>query len=108
MLDNLVQNALRYADQHIEVTLTKDNSDYLLIVEDDGTGIPKTEREHIFDAFSRLDASRDRASGGFGLGLAIAARIVKEHKGNISIGDSMLGGARFEVRFLTMPKNPKG
>ncbi len=62
-------------------------------------GIPKTEHEHIFDAFSRIDVSRDRATGGFGLGLAIADRIVKGHQGGISIGDSSLGGARFEVRF---------
>ena len=98
VLDNLVQNALRYSHQRVEVTLTKDDDNYLLIVEDDGEGIPKEERDHIFDAFSRLDASRDRASGGFGLGLAIADRIVKGHQGNISINDSALGGARFEVR----------
>jgi signal transduction histidine kinase len=99
VLDNLVQNALRYAKQYVKVTLTKDNNDYLLVVEDDGTGIPDTERAHIFDAFSRLDASRDRASGGFGLGLAIAERIVKGHQGTLTIDDSVLGGARFEVRY---------
>ena len=102
VLDNLVQNALRYSHQRVEVTLAKDNDDYLLIVEDDGEGIPKMERDHIFDAFSRLDVSRDRASGGFGLGLAIAERIVKGHQGRISIHDSELvdeSGARFEVRF---------
>ncbi len=98
VLDNLVQNALRYANQHIEVTLSRDNNHYLIVVEDDGMGIPAAERAHIFDAFSRLDASRDRASGGFGLGLAIAERIVKGHQGNIAIRDSKLGGARFEVR----------
>lgn len=99
VLDNLVQNALRYANHQIKVTLCKDNKNYLLLVEDDGLGIPKTDRKHIFDAFSRLDASRDRASGGFGLGLAIADRIVKGHQGEISIDDSILAGARFEVRF---------
>ena len=99
VLDNLVQNALRYAKQQVKVTLTKDHNDYLLIVEDDGTGIPETARTHIFDAFSRLDASRDRASGGFGLGLAIAARIVKGHQGTLTIHDSALGGAQFEVRY---------
>ena len=98
VLDNLVQNALRYASQTVEVTLTKDNNDYLLIVEDDGKGIPEEKRAHIFDAFSRIDASRDRASGGFGLGLAIVDRIVQAHSGNVSIHDSPLGGARFEVR----------
>jgi len=99
VLDNLVQNALRYAKQTVEVTLTKDQDDYLLRVDDDGIGIPENQRKHIFDAFSRLDASRDRASGGFGLGLAIANRIVKAHHGNISIHQSDLGGASFEVRW---------
>ncbi|HFC91579.1 MAG TPA: HAMP domain-containing protein [Leucothrix mucor] len=99
VLDNLVQNGLRYAHRQVKITLTKDNDAYLLTVEDDGKGIPKEERAHIFDAFSRLDRSRDRASGGFGLGLAIAKRIVAEHQGELSICDSALGGAQFEVRF---------
>lgn len=99
VLDNLVQNALRYSKERVNVTLTKDNSgNVLLIVEDDGEGIPMDKREHIFDAFSRIDASRDRASGGFGLGLAIVDRIIKAHHGAISIQDSALGGARFVVR----------
>lgn len=99
VLDNLVQNALRYALYKVEVTLSKDNDSYILIVEDDGKGIPESERHHIFDAFSRIDASRDRSSGGFGLGLAIADRIVKGHQGNITIHDSVFGGARIEVRW---------
>lgn len=99
VLDNLVQNGLRYARHHVKVTFNKNKGDYVLIVEDDGKGIPKEKRAHIFDAFSRIDSSRDRASGGFGLGLAIAKRIVVEHQGSISIDDSTLGGARFEVRF---------
>lgn len=98
VVDNLVQNALRYAKHAVNVTFTKDHNDYLLIVEDDGIGIAEDQREHIFDAFSRIDASRDRASGGFGLGLAIVDRIIKAHQGNISVHDSTLGGARFEVR----------
>jgi signal transduction histidine kinase len=99
VLDNLVQNGLRYAHQQVKVTLTKNNGDYLLVVEDDGKGIPEEDRTQLFDAFSRLDSSRDRASGGFGLGLAIAKRIVVEHQGELSIGDSALGGAQFEVQF---------
>jgi two-component system sensor histidine kinase RstB len=99
VLDNLVQNALRYAKVKVKVTLKRDGESYLLMVEDDGEGIPKEKREYIFDAFSRIDASRDRASGGFGLGLAIVDRIVKAHKGNVIIRSSYLGGACFEVRF---------
>ena len=98
VLDNLVQNALRYAKRKVEVTLERTGDYYLLVVEDDGEGIPEEKREYIFDAFSRIDASRDRASGGFGLGLAIVNRIVKSHHGSVSIHTSYLGGAQFEVR----------
>ena len=98
VLDNLVQNALRYAKQNVKVTLSKENDDFLLIVEDDGKGIPTDKQEHIFDAFSRIDESRDRASGGFGLGLAIADRIIRNHKGSITLHDSPSGGACFIVR----------
>ena len=102
VLDNLVQNALRYARQTVEVTLSKDHSKdhdhYLLIVEDDGDGIAREKQEQIFDAFSRMDASRDRASGGFGLGLAIVDKIIKAHSGTVTVKKSALGGARFEVR----------
>ena len=102
VLDNLVQNALRYAKQTVEVTLSKDHSKdydyYLLMVEDDGEGIAREKQEHIFEAFSRIDASRDRASGGFGLGLAIVDRIIKAHSGTVAVKKSALGGACFEVR----------
>ncbi|MEB8433951.1 ATP-binding protein [Cocleimonas sp. KMM 6892] len=97
VLDNLVQNAIRYAKHNIEVTLCKDNDHYLLIVEDDGCGIQKQQRTKVFEAFSRLDASRDKATGGFGLGLAISDKIIKAHNGEIKIRESALGGARFEV-----------
>ncbi|GAA0409863.1 hypothetical protein GCM10009133_17960 [Cocleimonas flava] len=97
VLDNLVQNAIRYAQHNIEVTLCKDNDHYLLIVEDDGCGIQKQQRTKVFEAFSRLDASRDKATGGFGLGLAISDKIIKAHNGEIKIRESALGGARFEV-----------
>ncbi len=98
VLDNLVQNGLRYAKSKVKVTFKRDDDIYLLIVEDDGEGIPEDKRDNIFDAFSRIDASRDRASGGFGLGLAIVDRIAKAHKGSVSVQSSYLGGARFEVR----------
>lgn len=100
MLDNLVQNALRYANKIVNVTLSKQPHYYRLTVEDDGIGIAESERERLFDVFSRIDNSRDRDTGGFGLGLAIVKRIVEGHQGHVSIKDSALGGALFEVRFL--------
>ncbi len=100
VLDNLVQNALRYAKTKVQVSLSKEGQYYLLCVEDDGQGIAKKERKKLFDAFSRIDSSRDRRSGGFGLGLAIAKRVVEGHKGEIKVDDSPLGGARFKVKWL--------
>ena len=99
VLDNLVQNALRYAKTAVLVTLSKDHENYVLSVEDDGEGIAEKEREKLFDAFSRIDSSRDRRLGGFGLGLAIAKRIVEGHQGSIVIDKAGLGGARFTVRW---------
>ena len=100
VLDNLVQNALRYAKTKVQVSLSKEGQYYLLCVEDDGQGIAKKERKKLFDAFFRIDSSRDRRSGGFGLGLAIAKRVVEGHKGEIKVDDSPLGGARFKVKWL--------
>ncbi|MEP7084733.1 MAG: ATP-binding protein, partial [Betaproteobacteria bacterium] len=68
-----------------------------ITVEDDGPGIPQAERQRVFDAFYRLDRSRDRNTGGFGLGLAIANKAVMLHDGKIVIADSALGGAKFSL-----------
>ena len=104
MLNNLIQNALRYADSTVDVTLKKEHGYLFILVEDDGKGIPKDKRETIFNPFSRLDPSRDRASGGFGLGLAIVNQIVKAHQGIITIHKSPLGGAKFVVRIPYQPQ----
>ena len=69
-----------------------------ICVEDDGPGIPEEERSRIFEAFSRLDNSRTRASGGYGLGLSIVSRIAYWFGGSVTIDDSPeLGGARFTM-----------
>lgn len=96
-LGNLLQNAKRYACNRIKVVFSTDKGYYQLIVDDDGEGIPESQREAIFNAFTRLDVSRDRGTGGFGLGLAIAQRISHWHGGRIGISDSPLGGARFII-----------
>ena len=63
-------------------------------VDDDGPGIPAAEREHLFEPFTRVDKSRDRQSGGFGMGLAIVKQIARWHGGSVAIAESSLGGAR--------------
>lgn len=97
---NLVQNAVRYARGRVEVALTHTSAGHFeLIVDDDGPGIPVADRERIFEPFIRLDESRDRGTGGAGLGLAIAQRVAAGHRGAISVTDSPMGGARFVLRW---------
>jgi len=92
---NLVNNAMRYADAEVRVTLVADPTRLRVIVDDDGPGVPEHARERIFDPFSRLDDARSRDTGGTGLGLPIAAAAARAHGGFIEVGDSPLGGARF-------------
>jgi len=99
VLDNLVANALRYADAIILVSLSIDDGMYQLTVEDDGPGIVKDDREAIFLPFSQLDNAHREASNEHGLGLAIVQQIAIWHKGSVAISDSRLGGARFDIRW---------
>lgn len=96
-IQNLLKNAYKYADQKIIWRMKVQGGHWLISVEDDGAGIPESEREKIFEAFYRLDRSRDRATGGFGLGLSIVRQIVVLHGGRINIRESELGGAKFEI-----------
>ena len=95
VLDNLVNNALRYSSQRVAVSLTLQGSRATLRVEDDGPGIAPAEREKVFEPFVRLDPSRDRATGGCGLGLAIVHSIAQAMGGEVRCEASPLGGARF-------------
>src|SRR5690606_21640510 len=80
-LSNLLVNAARYAVERIRVVFEAGERGYALAVEDDGPGIPEDRRETVFKAFARLDDSRNRDTGGYGLGLAIVARIAARHGG---------------------------
>ena len=95
VLDNLVNNALRYSTQRVAVSLTLQGPRASLQVEDDGPGIAPEERERVFEPFVRLDPSRDRATGGCGLGLAIVHSIAQAMGGDVRCEASPLGGARF-------------
>jgi len=96
-LRNLLRNAFKYAATRIAVSAELDGDNMLIHVDDDGIGIPPEEREHIFSAFTRLDRSRDRSTGGYGLGLAIARRVLELHGGTAKADASPLGGARFTL-----------
>jgi two-component system sensor histidine kinase RstB len=96
---NGLRNAARHAHGRIALSAWREDADVLVAVDDDGEGIPPPQREAVFQPFRRLDRSRDRASGGFGLGLAIVARVMQQHGGQASVGDSPLGGARLLLRW---------
>jgi two-component system sensor kinase ParS len=99
-LNNLLVNALRYARSRVRIEFTRDHDVYRLVVEDDGDGIPEADRAAVFRAFTRLDTSRNRDTGGFGLGLAIVARIASLHRGRVMAGSSRaLGGARLAMEW---------
>ncbi|EOU3969535.1 TPA: two-component system sensor histidine kinase RstB [Salmonella enterica] len=99
VLDNLLNNALRYSRTTVQVSLLLDGSQATLIVEDDGPGIEADARERVFEPFVRLDPSRDRATGGCGLGLAIVHSIALAMGGSVVCDDSELGGAKFSFRW---------
>lgn len=97
ILQNLVTNALRYARTGIVMRIAVQDDSVIIDVDDDGAGIPEHERERVFKPFARLDKSRHRDSGGYGLGLSIVKRIVDWHGGDIQVAESQQGGARFRV-----------
>ncbi|MDN3223579.1 ATP-binding protein [Pseudomonas nunensis] len=94
---NLLRNAIRYAAGRVEVSLVRSGDQYEVQVNDDGPGVPVDGREKIFEPFSRLDASRDRRTGGFGLGLALVRRVSQSHGGQVEVADSPWGGASFRM-----------
>jgi signal transduction histidine kinase len=98
MLRNLAENAARHARGKVALALAEVDGEAMIHVDDDGPGIPAADRRRVFDRFVRLDESRSRAGGGSGLGLAIVAEIAAAHSGDVTVGESPLGGARFTVR----------
>ncbi len=94
---NIVGNAQRYGGR-IEVALNRRRGSVEIVVDDDGPGVPKDSREEVFKPFFRLDASRNEETGGTGLGLTIARDILRSHGGDLTLGDSPLGGLRAVLR----------
>ncbi|WP_163832884.1 ATP-binding protein [Spartinivicinus ruber] len=96
-IQNLVANACRYANEKVQVTFSVGSDTCRIDVEDDGPGIPENEWDRVFTPFARLDDSRTRASGGYGLGLSIVRRIMYWHNGTAQVDHSSLGGAKFSL-----------
>jgi len=99
LVDNLVDNALRYAPPATEVTLDCRRADksWEVAVVDRGPGVPPELRETLFERFSRGDHARRRETGGAGLGLALCAAIARLHDGTITLDSAEPSGARFVV-----------
>ena len=100
VLLNLLDNAVRYGPDGQTVTVTTEthNGTWRLTVEDQGTGIPATERERIFEPYYRMDRDARGEKGGSGIGLAVVRGLVEKHGGHITVGDAEAGsGARFSL-----------
>lgn len=101
VVQNLVGNAVRYCNDKVRISggIHPDGHAFIC-VEDDGAGIAEEDRARVFEAFARLDDSRTRASGGYGLGLSIVSRIAYWFGGTIQVDESPeLGGARFVMQW---------
>lgn len=99
VLDNILNNAIKYSPDGGKITFSMKTTDTQLIVSisDEGLGIPKADLPKIFDRFYRVDKARSRAQGGTGLGLAIAKEIVKQHKGFIWAKSEYGHGSTFTI-----------
>ena len=103
LLDNLLNNSHKYThgDGQVRVSLSGDTQQVTLVVEDSAPGVGDDQLPRIFDYLYRVDSSRNRASGGAGLGLAICQRIAEGHGGHLQAAPSSLGGLRIT---LTLPR----
>jgi len=95
-LGNLIANGARYGT-HVWLTSRNVEDGIDILVDDDGPGIPLAERDHVFQPFIRLDASRNPTTGGIGLGLTIARDVARSHGGDVRLETSPQGGLRARV-----------
>jgi two-component system phosphate regulon sensor histidine kinase PhoR len=102
VLDNLVDNALKYTppEGHITIRLKREPGHAVLEVEDDGIGIPAEDIERVFERFYRVDKARSRAVGGTGLGLSIVKHLVVAMKGEVEVESKVDEGSTFRVRLV--------
>ena len=97
LVANLLDNAVRYGGG-ARCWLIREGGEALLLVEDDGPGLPEESLERVFEPFERGDAARDPATGGVGLGLALARGIARAHGGDVRLVRREEGGLRAELR----------
>lgn len=96
-IENVIRNAIKYAQGHVLITTRADASSILISISDDGDGVPEKDIPHLFLPFFRVSTARSRASGGTGLGLAIAKQAIKVHNGSIIAKNRAQGGLVVEI-----------
>ena len=96
LFENIIQNGLTYGD-NVYVNIQKGNNRAVVIIEDDGPGIPEDQYKNVFKPFFRLDKSRSLNQSGVGLGLAIVEDIINSHGGKVQLGKSMYNGLQVKV-----------
>ena len=94
--ENIIQNGLNYGDK-VYIDIQKGNKRVLIVIEDDGPGIPQDQYKNVFKPFFRLDKSRSLNQSGVGLGLAIVEDIINSHGGNIQLGRSKYNGLQVKI-----------
>jgi len=97
VIRNVGENAARHASSRVDITLVERRNGVVLTIDDDGPGIPESERARVLQRFVRLDEARSRDEGGSGLGLSIVDEVVRAHGGSVLIEESPLGGARIQI-----------
>jgi len=99
-ISNLVENGIKYNNDHgyVKITLDADHQFFIISVEDNGLGIPQESTEHIFERFYRVDKSHSREIGGTGLGLAITRSAILMHRGSIKVESEVGKGTAFTVK----------
>jgi two-component system sensor histidine kinase CpxA len=97
--ENVVRNAIRYTQPGtaVQISIKCEANDVRILVRDHGPGVPESELDNVFKPFYRVDMSRERRTGGVGLGLAIAERAIKLHNGKIKAGNLREGGFQIEI-----------
>jgi signal transduction histidine kinase len=108
MVRNVIENAGRHARSAVDVSLTSSDGTIALTVDDDGEGVRPSDRERIFERFTRTDSSRSRDTGGVGLGLAVVKATARRHGGDVRCEDAPEGGARFVVTLPELVLTPAG
>lgn len=101
-ISNIVENSIKYSQgKNIDIAIQRKENIINIKISDDGVGIPKKDREKIFERFYRVDKSRSRKSGGSGLGLSITKEIISKHNGTIKVRNKRGGGTVFEIGLNT-------